>query len=339
MTIEDTLNENQKYRIQQRLKLDFHKELEISKNSSERKKFSKNLKTQLDILVNQLYDDGVMFYGFTIERSNFEIETEDFIKNMWYYTHLRVEDLINFFNEKIELIEFCYISIEFDEKNLMKMKRPNFYGILGVRSLIGQNKSHYNEILKILDDQIDDVKITRLLTLKMIKQHWNFIIKQNNFYFHRFTHYSNFYDEFYGSISDLELQFDRIEHIAFGLDETKSFKYDYIKGIEDCDPDYQTIINYLITIYMIEEKLFLYENNLYKKISNYDVILYGSIDLLRKNNLKIFEELKKKFPQQLNGLKISKIFNQGWEKFFNDIKLNNHYLPILDDFNILKKIE
>lgn len=40
MTIEDTLNEFQKKRIFERLKLDFNEELEKSKNNLERKRFS-----------------------------------------------------------------------------------------------------------------------------------------------------------------------------------------------------------------------------------------------------------------------------------------------------------
>ena len=179
---------------------------------------------------------------------------------MWYLTHLKVSDLIIFFRENIELIEFCYIVIEFDKKEITN--RPVLKGIIGVRSLTGNiNKnSHFIEIKKVFNDNIDEIKIFNFNSLEKIKSYWYFIIKENNFKFHRFAQYSEFYSDLYGFISDLELKYDDIEHIAFALDEFLNAKNCNLSGIRDTKPDYQTIITYLITIYMQNNSL--YKNKL-----------------------------------------------------------------------------
>lgn len=64
LTINDTLNEFQKKRINYRINLDFNSELEKSNKKKQRKIFGLNFRGQLDILIASLYDDGIMFYGF-----------------------------------------------------------------------------------------------------------------------------------------------------------------------------------------------------------------------------------------------------------------------------------
>ncbi|RYE13223.1 MAG: hypothetical protein EOP34_09265, partial [Rickettsiales bacterium] len=199
--IEDTLNESQKKRIQERLKLDFNVELLKSNTILERTKFSANFRNYLDLFITDLYYDGVLFYGFTIVMPF----TNKNDPKMWYYTHLRVEDLINYIKDNIELIEFCYLSIELHD-NLTNHKKinksnsliekynhmegvPFFKGIIGVRSLLGKNDCHFNQIKRIFNIPLNETVIKKLSTIKIIKNYWNFVIKQNNYKFHRFTQY------------------------------------------------------------------------------------------------------------------------------------------------------
>lgn len=339
--IEDTLNESQKKRIQERLKLDFNVELLKSNTILERTKFSANFRKYLDLFITDLYYDGVLFYGFTIVMPF----TNKNDPKMWYYTHLRVEDLINYIKDNIELIEFCYLSIELHD-NLTNHKKinksnsliekynhmegvPFFKGIIGVRSLLGKNDCHFNQIKRIFNIPLNETVIKKLSTIKIIKNYWNFVIKQNNYKFHRFTQYSDNYNSFYGEMSDLELQYDNLEHVAFGLDENTNSLHSTMCGIKDLNPDTQTIINYLFSIYMTKAGFYLYGNKIYQRNKKNVLKCKYSIEYLRCNNIRILEKLKKLFPQQLKNLQISTLFNQSWNNFFNALKINNHYLPTI----------
>lgn len=318
MNSQEYITKYQEKKIKIRLDLNFQTELKKSKSLSECKRFAKNFKTQIDILISEMYADGVMFYGFVMEKPYLKYEDTD----MWYCTHLQVEYFVTQLRQEIELIEFCYIAIELPVDGVS----PKFYGIIGVRSLLGKNQMHFNEMKKILDDTIDDIQLTSLTTPKKIKNYWNYVIKENNFKFHRFQYYSNNYQMIFGTISDLELQFD--DRVAFDLDKFVNSLHHEISGIKNRKPTAQIKINYLINLYMIEHKMVLYENKIYKKIENskYSWAVYDSIDFLEKNNILIFNYLKTKYPQQLNMLNIPKLFSEGWNVFFEDTKKNNHYL-------------
>lgn len=333
MDLEEKLNNYQKKRITERLELDFDKE--NNKETVEKKRFIINFYNELNIFNTELYNNGVLFYGFSIKMPFFENTDPD----LWYYIHLQVENWVSEFRDRIELIEFCYLSIELENDKRYYRKNntvkevsiqfnktenvPYIKGIIGVRSLIGKNKNHFNEIKKFFNITCYDIKVKELHTLSLIKKYWNFILKEQNFKFHRFCQYSRYFEQLYGSISDLELQYDD-DHFAFNLDEELNSKCRNLQGIQDLNPYSQTVINYLFTIYMLEEDLILIKNKVYRK-NDYSYI--GGIDFLQKNNIKIIEKLKLKYPQQLGKLNIPKLFAEGWDKFYADIKKNNHYLP------------
>lgn len=339
MTIEDTLNKFQKRRVLERLKLNFNEELNKSKIDPGKIKFYYSFLNEIDFFVERLYNDGVLFYGFQLYMPFLKKENQ---KDQWYYTHLRVEDWLNFLKTKVELIEFCYLSIELNnevkmshDKNfvLLEPNTPYFSGIIGIRSLLGKNDSHFFELKKVLNVELNYLELKSLNSIDVIKKYWIFVMQNRNFKFHRFAQFSNYYDNYYGSIADLELQYDNKEHIAFALDEHEDSKDISLSGITDLNPDNETIINYLIHIYMFNEKLFLCNNKIYKKLNNFEIKLLGSIFFLQKNNLNIFNDLKIKFPQQLSGLKISKLLHHSWDLFFFNICKCNHYLPTLDTKN------
>lgn len=339
MTIEETLNEFQKRRLSERLKLNFYEELKKSKKNLERKQFFKKFLNHIDIFVTELYNNGVIFYSFNIVMPFLREDDPE----LWKIIHLQVEDWVNTIKIEIELIEFLYLSIQLqiDKKSIFEensennikdktdseLKLPYFCGIIGVRSLIGKNDYHINAMKKFFNLNHLICTVGNFNSVDDIKNYWYDMIKDNNLFFHRFTQYSNYYNSLYCDIADFELQYDDVEHIAFGLDENLDSKYNYIKGIEDCNPDEKTIITYLINIYMLKEKLFINKNKIYRKQNNHKLKFIGSVDYLILNNLKIFQKLKKRFPQQLTGLKIPKLFNKAWNLFFADIKKNNHYLP------------
>lgn len=321
MTIEDTLTEFQKRRINERLNLDFNRELEKSKTSLERKNFTKNFRNQLDIFLTELYNDGVLFYGFTVSMFDLKSSNPDF----WKLIHLAVEDWVNSLKNDIELLEFTYISIELDQKGF-----PFLKGILSIRSLIGNNELLFNEIKKIFNYQHLDCSVKSFFSIDEIKDYFFFIIKENNFKYHRFTYYSDFYESFYAEFMDLELQYDSETRVAFNLDRTVGSTFFFLKGINELYPHKKTIINYLVNVYMLKKNYFVLNNFLYEKMDDFNFKLVGPIDFLRENNILIFSFLKTLFPQQLNSLKISSLFNESWNSFYEDIKNNNHYLPEID---------
>jgi hypothetical protein len=231
---------------------------------------------------------------------------------LWYIVHLQVEKWVKDFSDQIELIEFCYISIELED-NL-----PFLKGLIGVRSLTGKNKYHFNEIKKIFNLSHLECSVIELSKILLIKNYWNFLLKENNFKFHRFVQYSLFFNQFYGAISELENQYDDVDHSAFGLDENLTNKHLNIKGIGDINPDNFTILNYIVTLYQSYTGYYINNNILYRKIENskYSWEIFDSIEYFNKNNVKIFEFLKERFPQQLKNLKISSLLNNSWDSFF-----------------------
>ena len=81
------------------------------------------------------------------------------------------------------------------------------------------------------------------------------ITQEKNFKFHRFQYFSRFYE--YGDLTDFELQYDE-DHIAFDLVRNFDSKYSNVKGITERFPDDETIILFLLVLYMKDIKKFNY---------------------------------------------------------------------------------
>ena len=117
--------------------------------NTERKLFLNLFYNHLDILIDSLYNNGILFYSFTIKIPF--LEKND--PKMWYYTHLHLEGWLSTFRTEIEMLEFCYFSTLIDTNNLVVQKLNKgislFKGIIGVRSLMGKTNMHLNQIRKI----------------------------------------------------------------------------------------------------------------------------------------------------------------------------------------------
>ena len=310
------IHEHQKKIIEKRIKLNFFEELK--KNFSGKRSFARSFCKEIELMVHQFYRDGIQFYGFTIDLLDLDKNDPDF----WNKIHYNVEYYISDIGTRIELIEFCYLVIEiFNQKDI-----PYLKGIIGVRTLIGENDFLDIQVKKVFRNihEVQNIEINRLFDINVIKNYWYFIIKENNFRFHRFTHY--------GEIADLELIYseDNINPgFAFCLDEWRYSKTYQITGVKLKNPDSRTLIIYLLNLYFWHNNYKLSNNLIFKKVdkTKFSFELKYSIKMLKRNNIIIFEFLKKAYPMQLKEIHSIEIVNKDWNDTVDEILSNNHYLP------------
>lgn len=333
------IHEHQKEIIKERSKLNFFKEL--NEKSYGKKSFAKFFKNELNLLVNQFDSDGIQFYGFSIDMLDLRVENPDF----WKEVHETVELWISEIGQRVELIEFCYISIQmykYNKNSLIKRKvsleLPKLYGIIGVRSIIGNNPLLDIEVKKVFRNIYDfqDIRVVRLIGINKIIKYWKRIIRKNNFRFHRFTRYSNNSNYDYGAISDFELTYNIGNkgpiNNAFGLDEWRYSNTFQITGVKSKDPSNQTLIIYLLNLYLWHKNYKIFDAHIYEQVPStfYSWKLFLSLDFLKKKNIAIFEYLKKIYPMQLNNINTIEIINRDWNKTVDEIILNNHYLSCIE---------
>ncbi|RYE04900.1 MAG: hypothetical protein EOP33_08205 [Rickettsiaceae bacterium] len=302
------LNEYQIKVIKKKLSYDFDSCLRESNKKKE--VFSKAFRNHLDVLIQRLSKKGVKFYGLTFKLPEFQ-------SGNWETIHRRTEEIIAFSMKNIEMIEFMYFSIEKD-KNFFQL-----HCVMGVRSLIGE--SMLAEIRDVFNQFNDDIVIKHITKFHQIKVWWNFVIKQENFKFHRFVHFSKFYDFIYGSISEHEVTWG--DGGCYNMEFYENALYSDIQGIIEKDNIISCI--QLLGLYFYFNKFFLHENYIYYRNKNiWEAKNY--IAWLDENNIKIFNELKEKFPQQLFNLNINKMLVNYWETVYNLILKKNKYLPSFD---------
>ncbi|RYX79866.1 hypothetical protein EON71_00135 [bacterium] len=329
------LNEFQKKKIKQRLCMDFF--IELDKKSVEKKRYSEVLENQLDILISKFEPQGIMFYGIKIELP-FLINEKG---NIWEIVHKDVEEFINYMGSNIELIEFCYMSIEVSgRKPLWQGKDtesvvglPCIHGIFGVRSIIGENPSLISEIKDIFIISFYDIKVIWLKNKSEISNHWNFIIKQKNFKFHSFVNFSKFYQNIYGGIADEELKFE--DQQAFGQVDHFVSETMYISGIKKKYPSNSLLIIYFISLYFDHKNYRIINNKIFSKVSKLKISwnFICHLDELKKKYKMIFECLKTLYPQQLEDFNITELVLGSWDFTFEQIKKNNSFIPEIISFD------
>lgn len=345
MNFEVELEEYQLRIIKERLKFNFFEELK--KTNPGKQAFKKSFRNELDILIPQLYNKGVQFYALTIDLTY--LKSYDLPKDFWADLHEEVEHWVAVIAKNVSMVEFCYFSIEMhpgknkskesfsskmlsiiDNKNSLE-GLPHLHGVLGVRSLIGYNEQLDLSIKKLFCSiyKINDIVIKPLLTKKAIKAYWNYCIKENNFKFHRFAHYSEYNSFLYGSIAQLELIYDEQERYAFGMCEHRTSKTRSISGVQVRHPNNKTLITYLLNLFMWHKNYKLHNNNLYCMIpdTKYSWAKIDTLDSLRLNSIQIFEFLKTLYPQHLEDLNPMEFIFQDWDKFIEFVHKNNQYLP------------
>ncbi len=348
--IEETLSTFQKEFIKKRLKLDFNQELEKSKTEFNRKSFNKIFRDELDILIQRFFMDGIQFYGFTIDLLFLK---KNNIEN-WKDVHEYIEDWINWIGSEIELIEFSYFSIELHKRERLKKRKikkspgnelvvyngldgmPHLHGIIGIRTILGHNDNLDIAIKDIFKSfhQHEDIKINKLYQIKDVKKYWNYVIKENNFRFHRFVQYSSHlnYIKIYGSIADLELIYDDNDRYAFELQEWKNSKTCDVSGVKSNKPSSKTLIVYLLNLFLWHKNYKINNNKIYQQIpdTKYSWTIIDNTEALKKNNITIFEYLKKIYPQQLDGINTMEIINKDWNSTIEEIIENNQYLSQIE---------
>lgn len=325
------LTKIQEQRIKKRLNLDFYKELD--KLDEKKEKFFRVFSLKIESLVNKLEDKGVLFYSISIELPNSIKEN-----NFWEEVHKHVEEFINYVGFSVELVEFCYFSIEVEgitpkwqikKSSLNSAKKNTAYlrGIIGVRSLFGKNKLFLYEIMEVFNLSFFEVELKWLSSISEVKESWIFVIKQKNFKFHTFVNYSDLYPIVYGEIADDELKFEDLE--AFGQENHFISETMNVAGIQKKSPTKKEKVLYLINLYMIHYGFVVFEDNFFEKINNSKIswqLVYNFVDM--KNRIQqVFEEVKSLYPQQLAGFNFMDLMLTDIDSIFSMIKKNNCLVP------------
>ena len=288
---------------------------------------------KIESLVNKLEDKGVLFYSISIELPNSIKEN-----NFWEEVHKHVEEFINYVGFSVELVEFCYFSIEVEgitpkwqikKSSLNSAKKNTAYlrGIIGVRSLFGKNKLFLYEIMEVFNLSFFEVELKWLSSISEVKESWIFVIKQKNFKFHTFVNYSDLYPIVYGEIADDELRFEGLS--AFGQENHFISETMNVAGIQKKSPTKKEKVLYLINLYMIHYGFVVFEDNFFEKINNSKIswqLVYNFVDM--KNRIQqVFEEVKSLYPQQLAGFNFMDLMLTDIDSIFSMIKKNNCLVP------------
>jgi hypothetical protein len=344
----------------------------LNENNSSKRSFIKEFYKNKEILINDFLSKGILFYGFTLNFSdgaldanvlwkmihirveellliskNIELiefmyvsiechgerqeEREKLLITQEGSTQNNIENLRN--NKNINLYERILDISKAEQKTLKGL--PHLHGIIGIRSLIGENNILLNELNKFyLNNYYKDLLIKRLKTFKQINSYWNYVIKEHNFKFHRFARYSKFFDGVYNNFYDLELKFDHETgdpKEVYSLDLIENGLWNNLLGIGSKNCIKKRILIYLLNIYLWNNNIILNNNDFYKKLdeTKFSWKLLTGINYLRDNMFELIKYLKNIFPQQLDNIDLNELFIQHLEDCINSILINNKYLPNL----------
>jgi len=222
------------------------------------------------------------------------------------------------------------IDISKEEQKTLK-GLPHIHGIIGIRSLIGKNDMLLTQLNKNYSMLYSDMLIKSLKSFKQIKGYWNYVIKEQNYKFHRFAFFSNIYDNDYGKIADDELILD-YQKQSLGLGLIDNAVHKNIIGIGTSKYNNKRVLIYLISLYMHIKDMTIYQNDFYIKIkeSKFSWKLMSDISYLKNNCITMLLELQKMFPQQLEHLDINQLILDHLEIVYNDVLKNNKYLPNIE---------
>ena len=329
------IHEHQRKKIKKRIELNF--KTELIKDFLGKESFAKIFRKELNLLVDHFYLNGIQFYGFTIDMLNLNLDSELSELELWQKVHYNVEHYISDIGTRIELVEFCYLSIELKDyiEKEYKKELPFLKGIIGVRTLIGENTFLDIEVKKVFRSihDFNKIEINRLYNPKKIKAYWNYVINQNNFRFHRFTSYGDSYNyiDYYGEISDLEFIYSEDSKnpgFAFGLDEWRYNKTYQIRGINLKKPNKKTLIIFLLNLYFFNKKYKLYQNLIFQEIidTKYSLNYVCNLEFFKNNSIQIFEDLKKIYPMHLQYINFLELIINDFNKVIDSIEDNNNFL-------------
>lgn len=344
-------------------------------NNDKKKTFNKLFRNYLDIFIKSLNAEGVLFFGFTLNYPNFIKDStnawiliHDRVEELLHLLKINIE-LLEFVYVSIEchgerqaerenILNLEEGSTQNNNKNINKKKKKNIYeqtldisleeqrtlkglphlhGIIGIRSLIGKNPELCNQLQKMLVFHIgyEDVLIKQLNTIKQIKGYWNYVIKEQNYNFHRFSYFSSFFNHYYLIFEDFvnRYNFDD-KYIGWGGDYIKDAKSNNIKGIGTFKIKDHNILIYLFNLFLTIKQIKINNNNLYHKIdrSKFSWERISELNYLRLNSFNILDELIKISPVQLESNKqmIKNKFVDIIDDVIIKIQKNNYFLPNIE---------
>lgn len=193
-------------------------------NSDSRYTWIKQFYTTFDLFINDLLQNGVQFYTFTImfpdnktkaDTLNIidEVNNQNDNANLYEYglqssltgdfiergSPLSPDDYKNYikngsiqfldFLNNIELIEFSYMSVEYTKPNKEGYIMPHYHCLIGVRSIIGRNPVLGLQINKMLFEWYKDIQFREVKNMHDIRTAFNYVVKEHNFK----DHYIGFY--------------------------------------------------------------------------------------------------------------------------------------------------
>ena len=290
MNYELNFSEDQLLIFREKEKLNYDENIILM--NDKKKIFDKLFRSHIDIFIKSLMKEGILFYGFTINFPNFIGETNNawkminfrveelliLLKNnieLIEFVYLSIERhgerqeereklLItqggstqnNVKNKKNKIKTNIYekiLDITKEEQKTLK-GLPHLHGIIGIRSLIGENKELCNELQKffVFNEFYEDILIKQLKSFRQIKGYWNYVIKEKNYNFHRFAYYSSFFTEYYNNINEFTVKYNFNDELntIWGGDFIKDAKCNKIKGIGTLK-----VTDKILLLYLFNSKL------------------------------------------------------------------------------------
>lgn len=235
---------------------------------------------------------------------------------------------------------WTYLSINFEEN---KKKNFHMHCMIGIRSLLGYNENIKTNLKNILRDNYEfDIYIKECETIldSKIKTHYcfkkSFEYSEHNWFFFIFNR-----QQLFAELIDFLNSSDFKENTSSGGLEQNEI-IDNLNGLRKIDKEKnKNIILNLWNYYLLINKLYIYNDNIYLKLNNYKIAFE------KKENINIlYKEFKEKiipffinnFPIQFKNYDFYEILSKyiiNYQNLLETLKLitSNKFKP---DYNLLE---
>lgn len=324
--------------------------MKIKSNSDIDSKYTwiRQFYTAFDLFINDLLQNGVQFYTFTIMLTDNKVKSDvfkiinevndintntnelqssltgDFVErgsplSSNDYTNYIKNGSIQFlrFLCNVELIEFTYMSVEYTKPNKEGYIIPLYHCLIGVRSIIGKNPFLSLQINKMLFEWYRDIQFREVKHMHDIKTAFKYIVKEHNFK----NHYIGFYKSEQLNLITAKM-FDDMDQLNYLIrnfedgiitDESRDFRS--LVNIKSFNNNKYKYVNHNLISHSFDISMFLL--NLYFQLKG-SVTVKGNImsekeklNFLKDNCSEIISFLKMKFPMQLENVNLQNIINKN----------------------------
>ena len=297
----------------------------------------------MDLMLQGYYNENLLFYSFSFSfniEGNF-IDYDDWKKKSEYEKKRAIFFEMGRFEmcvKEIELIDFLYSTVEYN-----KLSVPSIKGIMGVRSITGKPYILLNSLKCLaLESNYRNCQISYLKTFTEIKDSFLNVIKEFNWSLHYFVIWNPraeaialIIDYFHLLLEDECIQYQMVNYsdkiIINYLDKIRNPKFKVLSEIKSMEKNVndETLIMYLVKIYLLFNQYVLNNNVIYVKVEEKYEKVNTLENLLKDPNIliKFFNE---KFPNQVTGFNFEQLFNKYGDKAFNKLMNNSYNLPKME---------